>query len=580
MTNPSPVPGGQAPPGELRRQLVPLKQAFVAVALFSFFINLLMLVPPIFMLQMFDRVLTSGSIPTLVMLLVVAVGLLVVLGLLDWARNRVLVRAGSRFDAMLDRRVFDATFLRALRAADNGSAQPLKDLVTLRQFMTGQGIFAFFDAPWMPIFLLVIFLMHPWLGMLSLLGAILLFVLAFINELVTRKPLGAANAENIKENDFASSNLRNAEVLEAMGMTGRLRERWLRHHHNVLGLQALASDRSGYLTATSRSLRMILQVGVLALGAYLAVQQVITPGVMIAASIIMARALAPVDQAMHAWRGFIGARGAWERLDGVLTTSPARAARMRLPEPHGLLNVENIVVVPPGTRTPVLRGISFALNPGQALGVIGPSAAGKSSLARALVGVWPLYAGDVRIDSASIANWDREQIGPYLGYLPQDIELFAGTIAENIARFGEVDARKVVEAAKKTGLHEMISALPAGYDTVLGLQGGVLSAGQRQRVGLARAVYGDPRLIVLDEPNSNLDDAGEEALVATIRQLRSEGRTVVLIAHRPAVLAAVDQILVLKEGQKVAFGPRQEVMQRFTRPTGLASAGGAAGGAP
>lgn len=570
MSNAPEGMAGRAPRRELRASVLQLKQAFVAVAVFSFFINLLMLVPPIFMLQMFDRVLTTGSIPTLVMLLVVAIGLLIVMGLLDWSRNRVLVRAGSRFDGMLDRRLFDATFFRALRSPDSGSAQPLKDLTTLRQFMTGQGVFAFFDAPWTPVFILVIFLMHPWLGWFTLIGAILLLILALINELVTRKPLGAANAEYIRESDYASSNLRNAEVLEAMGMTGRLRERWQKFHQRVIGLQALASDHSATLTAMSKSLRMILQVSILAMGAYLAVQQVITPGVMIAASIIMARALAPVDQAMHAWRGFIGARGAWSRIDQVLESTPVPGDHMRLPEPQGHVSVDNIVVVPPGGRTPALRGVKLDLKPGDALGVVGPSAAGKSTFARALVGIWPTYAGTVRIDGADIGNWDREQLGPHIGYLPQDIELFAGTIGENIARFGEVDPDQVVEAARKTGLHEMILQLPDGYDTEIGVSAGALSAGQRQRVGLARAVYGKPRVVVLDEPNSNLDEAGEQALVQTIHALRAEGCTVVLVAHRPAVLSAVDQVLVLKDGQQAALGPKEEILGRFMQPVSVA----------
>lgn len=561
---------GRVPGGELRASVLKLKQAFLAVAVFSFFINLLMLVPPIFMLQMFDRVLSSGSIPTLLMLLTVAVGLLLVMGLLDWSRNHVLVRAGSRLDAMLDRRLFDATFLQALRSPDRSSTQPLKDLTSLRQFMTGQGVFAFFDAPWTPVFIVLIFLMHPWLGWFTLIGAILLLILALINELVMRKPLGAANAEYIRESDYASSNLRNAEVLEAMGMTGRLRARWQKFHHQVIALQGLASERSGTLTAMSKSLRQILQVSILALGAYLAVQQIITPGVMIAASIIMGRALAPVDQAMHAWRGFIGARNSWTRINKVLDGTPASGDPMRLPAPRGQLSVENIVVVPPGGRTPALRGVTLSLNPGDALGVIGPSAAGKSTLARALVGVWPTYAGKVRIDGADIGHWDREQLGPHIGYLPQDVELFAGTIAENIARFDDVDPDAVVAAAVKTGLHEMILRLPDGYDTQIGVSSGALSAGQRQRVGLARAVYGTPRVVILDEPNSNLDEAGEQALVQAIHALRKEGCTVVLIAHRPAVLSAVEQILVLKDGQQAALGPKEEILGRFAQPVSVA----------
>lgn len=551
--------------GELRSVMGQFRAAFWSVALISFFVNLLMLVPPIFMLQMFDRVITSGSIPTLVMLLVVAVLLLVVMGLLEWSRNRILIRGGARLDELLADRLFRATFFRALRSPDAGSTQPLKDLASLRQFLTGQGVFAFFDAPWTPLFLLVIFLFHPWLGMLALLGGIALFLLAIINELATRKPLAAASEQYIKESDFASHNLRNAEVLEAMGMTEKLRQRWSALHRNVLAFQGLASDRSSTVTALSKSLRMILQVSILALGAYLAVEQVITPGVMIAASIIMARALAPIDQSIHAWRGFVGARGAWSRLDDVLENTPQSQERLRLPEPEGRVTLENVVVVPPGMRTPVLRGVTMDLAPGTALGVIGPSAAGKSTLARALVGVWQTYAGAVRIDGAEIGTWDREQLGPYLGYLPQDIELFEGTIAENISRFGDVDAQEVVRAARTAGLHEMILHLPEGYDTRIGISSGGLSAGQRQRVALARAIYGNPRVIVLDEPNSNLDDAGERALSETMETLREQGRTVIVIAHRPAILSAVDQVLVLQEGQAKALGPRDEILSRFTR---------------
>ena len=557
--------------GELREALGELRQAFTAVALFSFFVNLLMLVPPFFMLQMFDRVLSTGSVPTLVMLYILAVGLLITMGLLEWSRNRVLVRAGARLDAKLADRLFDATFFRALRRPDQATTQPLQDLTTLRQFMTGQGVFAFFDAPWTPLFILVVFLLHPLLGTIALIGALLLFALAYINELVTRQPLGAANQQYNKEMDFTNANLRNAEVLEAMGMTDRLRQRWQSFHQRVIGLQSLASDRSANLTSASRSLMFIIQISVLATGAYLAVEQVVTPGVMIAASIITMRALAPVNQAMGAWRGFVGARSAYKRLNDVLEGTPVRGQPMQLPRPEGRVEVNNLVVRPPGGQTPALRGVSFEVQPGEAIGVIGPSAAGKSTLARALVGVWPSYAGDVRIDGAEIDQWDRNQIGPYIGYLPQDVELFDGTVAENIARFGEVDSDKVVRAAEVTGLHEQILHLPEGYDTHIGINSGALSAGQRQRVALARAVYDDPRLLVLDEPNSNLDQAGEEALVTTIRQMREEGRSVVLIAHRPAVLAAVDRILVLQEGRVAAMGPREEILDRFTRSKRLES---------
>lgn len=551
--------------GELRSCLEQFKFTIASVALFSFFINLLMLVPPVFMLQMFDRVLSSRNVETLVMLLVIAFALLVVLGLLEWSRNRVLVRVGARFDAMLSQRLFDTTFLRALRRPTEASNQPLQDLTTLRQFMTGQGVFAFFDAPWTPLFLLVVFLLHPVLGFIATGFVIVLFVLAYANEVITRKPLGAANGRHHQESEFTNKNLRNAEVVEAMGMAPRLRERWRRIHDDVIGLQALASDRSAYLTSASKSLRFIAQISVLATGAYLVVQQQITPGVMIAASIITMRALAPVDQAMHAWRGFVGARGAWGRLEELLKANPERPKHMELPAPEGYLTAEKIVVVPPGSRSPAIRGVDLSLKPGDTLGVIGPSAAGKSTLARALVGIWTTYAGSVRIDGAEIEHWDRDQLGPHIGYLPQDVELFEGTIAENIARFGEVDARGVVDAAKKAGLHEMILHLPEGYDTHIGINSGALSAGQRQRVALARAVYGNPRIVVLDEPNSNLDQAGDEALSETIRRLREDRCTVVLIAHRPAVLDAVDQVLVLRDGKVATLGARQDVLSRLTR---------------
>lgn len=556
----------KTPKTDLQRALKAARSTFATVGVFSLFINLLMLTAPLYMLQIYDRVLSSKSESTLVMLTIVAGGLLLVLGLLEVVRSRVLVRVGTKLDQQLSNRVFSAIFSYNLKKAGQGSSQSLRDLDTLRQFLTGSGLNAFFDAPWTPLFIAVIFLFHPLLGFVALGGAIAIFILALLNELITRKPLSEANQENVQANKFADASLRNSEVLAAMGMTPGLRQRWADRHENTLALQAVASDRAGTITATSKAFRLMLQVAILGTGAYLAIQQIITPGVMIAASIIMARALAPVEQAIGSWRQFIGARSAYGRLQELLAAIPEQEERMPLPAPEGRLETEKVVATPPGSKQVVLKGVSFALEPGESLGIIGPSAAGKSSLARLLIGVWPPASGHVRLDGADIYDWDHTELGPYLGYLPQDVELFDGTVSENIARFQEPDPDKVVAAAKKADVHEIILGLPDGYDTLIGNDGASLSGGQRQRVGLARALYGDPRLIVLDEPNANLDSAGETALRQALDTLKAEGRTTVVISHKPSLLSVVDKMLVLKNGQAEQFGERQEVMSRFTRP--------------
>jgi PrtD family type I secretion system ABC transporter len=540
--------------------------AFFMTGVFSFFINLLMLTAPLYMLQIYDRVLSSRSESTLVALTVLAGGMLLVMGLLDLIRSRVLVRVGSRLDDALNQRVFSAIFQRSLRIGRGERSQPLRDLDSLRQFLTGPGPFAFFDAPWVPLYLLVVFLFHPLLGLIALGGAVILFGIALANELLTRKPLQQANAEVLGAYAFAETSLRNAEVLEAMGMLEGIRRRWVTRHQQGLALQTTASDRAGSLTSSSKAIRMFLQVAILGVGAWLAIQQIITPGVMIAASIIMGRALAPIEQAIGHWRQFVGARSAYRRLDALLAESPAAAEHLALPQPEGYLAVEQVVVVPPGAARPVLKGLAFKLAPGEALGVIGPSASGKSSLARLLVGVWPPAAGAVRLDGAELHAWDREQLGPFVGYLPQDVELFTGTVAENIARFADQpDPDQVVEAARRAGVHEMVLQLSEGYDTEIGENGSVLSGGQRQRIGLARALYGSPALVVLDEPNSNLDAAGDQALTAAILELKSRNATVVVMAHRPSAISAVDKLLMLRDGKIEAFGPKEEVLAQVTR---------------
>ena len=560
------------PPDELSKALALCRGSFLFAGFFSLFINLLMLAPAIYMLQVYDRVLNSRSESTLLLLTLLLVMFFLVMGGLELVRSRILVRVGARLDVLLNERLFNAVFDRTLRGQGSASAQPLHDLGNLRQFLTGNGLFAFFDAPWVPVYIAVLFVMHPWFGWLTVGGAVILTILAVAQELVTQKPLGMSNNLAVAAGNFVSSNLRNAEALEAMGMLGPIQQRWLERHKTVLNLQAVASDRAGVLTAASKILRMLLQSLVLGLGAYLAIEHVTTPGVMIAAMILAGRALAPIDMLIGTWRQFVSARTAYRRLQELLRAVPVRQRRMSLPPPRGAVTVENAFAIPPGGAVPVLKGVSFAVAAGEAIGIIGPSAAGKSTLARAVLGVWPLQAGKVRMDGADVSQWNRDEVGPYVGYLPQDIELFDGTVGENIARFGVVESDKVVEAARKAGVHEMILHLPKGYDTPIGEGGAVLSGGQRQRVGLARALYGDPVLVVLDEPNSNLDDQGEAALVQAVAALKAAGRTVLIITHRPSILSGVDKILVLREGQVQAFGPRDQVMAQFARPAPAAPA--------
>lgn len=554
------------PPDELRAVLQASRNSFVFVGLFSAFINLLLLAPALYMLQIYDRVLASRSEMTLLVLTLLVIGLYLLMGGLEMVRSRILVRVSARLDMALNTRLFAAMFDANLRGLGQTGTQPIQDLGSLRQFLTGNGLFGFFDAPWIPIYMAVLFLMHPLIGWLAVGGAVILIGLAVANELTTRKPLAEANGLAVTSNNFLQGNLRNAEALDAMGMLPQVRRRWLARHVEVLKLQALASDRAGLLTNASKALRITLQSLVLGVGAYLAIQHIITPGVMIAGSILMGRALAPIDMLIGTWKGFLSARSSYGRLRGLLQTVPARPLNMRLPDPVGRVTFEEVVAAPPGSNTAVLKRIAFEVAPGEIVGVIGPSAAGKSTLARVMLGVWPAAAGSVRLDGAEISRWNRDELGPHIGYLPQDIELFEGTVSENIARFGVVDSEKVIEAAQRAGVHDMILRLPKGYDTPVGVGGAVLSGGQRQRIGLARALYGRPVLVVLDEPNSNLDDEGEAALVQAVAHLKSLGSTVFLITHRPNVLKGVDKILVLRDGMLHLFGPRDQVLAQFARP--------------
>jgi len=510
-------------------------------------------------------VVTGGSLTTLAMLTIIMTVLVATMGLLEWVRSRIMIRVSTRLDVLLSRDVYKASFIRALNSGGmDASAQPLNDLTGLRQFMTGNGLFAFFDAPWLPIYVAVMFLFHPWYGWTAIGCALVLLFLAYINEKATSKTLAMANKESIGASLYTTKNLRNAEVIESMGMLNSLMSRWSQRQKKVLLLQSQASDKGGIITAISKTFRMLVQSLILGLGAYLAVSHEINPGLVIAGSVLLGRALAPIDLIIGSWKGFIAARSQYERLNLILDQMQAEPKRMPLPAPLGNVSVENLVIGAPGSKTPIIKNISFGAPAGSMVGIIGPSAAGKSTLARALMGVWSPQHGVVRLDGADIANWDKSELGPHLGYLPQDIELFEGSISDNIARFGKVDADKVVQAARVAGVHEMILMLPQGYDTVIGSLGVNLSGGQRQRIGLARAIYGSPRLIILDEPNSNLDEAGERALALALRQIKLTGATVFVIAHRTSILAELDRLLVMNAGMISMYGPRDQVMAEIT----------------
>jgi ATP-binding cassette subfamily C exporter for protease/lipase len=535
---------------------------FWTVGIFTAFINVLMLVPSVYMLQVYDRVLPSRNDITLLMLTLIMLAMYAMMSLLEYVRSMVVIRIGSQLDMRLNTRVYTAAYEANLKNGTSDAGQMLGDLTTVRQFLTGNALFAFFDAPWFPIYLLVIFLFNPWLGLFALVGALLLIALAIVNEMVSKQPLGEASKLSLMSGSLASANLRNAEVIEALGMLPNLKRRWFLLHSRFLNSQRVASERAATVTAITKFVRISLQSLVLGLGGWLAIDGHITPGMMIAGSILMGRTLAPIEQVINVWKSWSAAKLSYQRLVKLLDEHPQRGTGMSLPAPVGALAVEGVTATPPGSKgEPVLHNVSFALQPGDVLGIIGPSASGKSTLARLLVGIWPVSEGIVRLDTADIYQWNKDELGPHIGYLPQDIELFAGTIAENIARFNDIDSEKVIEAAKLAGVHELILRFPHGYDSIIGHGGAGLSGGQKQRIGLARALYGAPALVVLDEPNSNLDDAGEKALNQAIQQLQQHNKTVILITHRTNLLSMTSKLLLLANGAVNAFGPTQQVLQ-------------------
>jgi len=548
------------------RELVKrFKRFFAFAALFSFVLNMLMLAPSVYMLQIFDRVVTGRSEETLAMLTIGVLPALVMMALLELLRGRLLVACGAAIDRAVGPRVLEGVIAHTARMSAGEYVHGLRDVQTLRSFLTGTGIFAMFDAPWLPLFVALIWLFHPLLGVVAVTGAIIMVALAVLNERATRAPLERVQSESRRASRYIDAAVRNAEVVSALGMLPAVTRRWGSLNDAVLRMQIESNSVGKGISGLTRFTRQAIQIAMVGTGAWLIVAQHVTPGVMLATTLILGRALQPVESLVANWKGLVEARAAWRRLEALLASQPPAAPSTELPAPRGELVAERIVFGLRGSERPIIRGVSFALPAGEALGMIGPSAAGKTTLARLLVGVWKPNSGAVRLDGADVASWPRERLGPYIGYLPQDVELFSGTVAENIARLGEVDSQAVIAAAQRAHVHELILRLPKGYDTEVGEGGSALSPGQRQRIGLARALYGEPRLVLLDEPNANLDHDGDAALMHTLQELKEAAITVVIIAHRPSLLGGVDKLLVLQEGAVEMFGPRQEIMARVTR---------------
>jgi ATP-binding cassette, subfamily C, bacterial len=555
---------------ELRRALGSCHSYFWAVGLFSAAINILYLASPLYMLQVYDRVVSSASVPTLLMLTLALLIALGTMAALDGLRARILIRAGLRLDRLLSGRIVAALVKQANAVPGAGRAQELRDFDSFRQFITGGSIYALCDAPWAPIYIAVIALLHPALGLLAFGCALILLALALVNERLVAAILVKAGAAGSRSYAFAETSLRNSHVIEAMGMLGGLIARWRRDRNSMLIAQAKASDRSAALSSVIRFLRLSMQSVMLGAGAFLVIERSVTSGVMFAGMILLARALMPIEQAVSAWRQVVGARAAYRRVEALLQANPAPPATIALPRPRGALTAQAATLYLPGLARPILREINFAIAPGESLGIIGPSGAGKSTLARLITGIHAPSGGVVRLDGANVAQWDRKDFGRHVGYLPQEIELFSDIVAANIARFAAGQDQDIVKAALRAGVHEMILALPQGYETPIGEGGVNLSGGHRQRIALARALYGDPSLVVLDEPSSNLDMEGDVALAHCLGKLKEEGRTVVIISHRHVNLGTVDKILVLNGGVVAMFGPSREVMAKLgVKPVAL-----------
>ena len=547
--------------GELADTVAGLRRGLMALGIFSGCINLLLLMPAVYMLQVYDRVLTSQNKGTLLALSALLVALLAVEALLDLVRSRLLGAMGRKLDDQLDGQVFDAAFRRSLSGQIGSPNEAFNDLAKLREFVAGKGLLAIFDAPWAPIFLLVIFLLDSTLGLFATMAMLTLVALAWYNQRSTGAMLSDAGRLAAVAQDEATTRLRNIEIITALGMLGRFRDRWLGHQHRLRNLSTDLGNRAALLGSASRYARMLLQSGILGVGAWLVLDGQLTAGGMIAASILLGRALSPFELLISNWSSIAKAKESAIRLSTLLALRAPVPPHVVLPRPNGRVSVESLVIGPPGFRIPTVRNVSFDVEPGALVGIVGPSGSGKSTLGRALLGIWSPLSGVVRIDGAAIHQLEREDIGRWLGYLPQDVELFDGTVAENIARFGALDSTTIIDAARRAGVHDMILRMHKGYETPIGPAGTVLSGGQRQRIGLARALFGDPALIVLDEPNASLDEAGDEALLAALRKMKTEQRTVFVISHRVNVLRLVDQIIVMDAGTLKLVGSRDHVLK-------------------
>lgn len=546
------------------------KSLFTSLALFSALINLLMLVPSVYMLQVYDRVLPSGNEMTLLMLTLIMAGLLALTGGLDYLRNMLVIRMSNQFDLALNSRVYDAAFQAKLhRTPGHLPLQAQIDLMILRRFITGNGVFAFLDLPWFPLYLLVIALFNPWLGLFACGGAVVLIALALLNEQLSGPPLTAANRSSAAAQGMQGSHFAHTEPAEAMGMQQYLRQRWLNRHCDSLKKQTQASDYSAKIMTITKTIRLILQSLMLGLGGWLALDNTISPGMMIAGSILLGRALSPVEQVTGVWKSAKESRLAYQRITALLAAHPQPPQKLALPVPQGNLSVSVMQAGYPGADTPQLHNLHFSLVPGEVLGIIGPSGAGKSALAKLLAGLWPATRGAVRLDGADLCQQDKAVSGKYIGYLPQEIALFPGTIADNIVRFDpDADPENIIRAAQLAQVHELILQLPQGYETLTGADGTGLSGGQRQRIALARALYGSPALIILDEPNAALDDAGLSALLAAMDTLKKQGKTIVLITHHKPLLSVTDKLLLLAGGRMQLFGPAEKVIETLNNQAG------------
>jgi ATP-binding cassette, subfamily C, bacterial exporter for protease/lipase len=561
------APQQPKPSNELSDALWSLRPYFTRAFWFSLVASLLVLAPTGYMLEVYDRVVNSRNYMTLAMLTLAVLFAYVIMELLEWSRAQILHAAADELDRQLGNRVFDAIFGANIRRIPGGTTQPMSDFRNVREFLHSPVVLAVMELPIALVYMVLLFAISPVLGWVGVVAAVVQTFITWLNERATNPPLLAANRSAFAAQQYADGTLRNAQVIEAMGMQRDIHKRWADKQREFLGLQAVASDRAGGYQSITKFLQTTIGSGLLGLAAYLLLNNELNGGgaMLIIASILGGKMLSPLVQIVTQWRNVVSVRDSWGRLNQLLTAIPAPGAAMSLPTPRGMLQVEGVIAAPPGSQVPILRGVAFAAQPGEVVAVVGPSASGKTTLARLLVGLWPSLGGKVRLDGADVFAWDKAELGPHIGYLPQDVELFEGTLAENIARFGEAEPARVEAAARAVALHELIMSLPQGYDSPVGREGGMLSGGQRQRVGLARAIYGDPVFVVLDEPNSSLDEAGEAALNAAIVALKARGTTFVVMTHRASILPIVDKMLVLRDGQAQGFGPRDDVLAALAK---------------